>query len=229
MTRSIVPLRAVPDEVQAQAKALGDPTRFRIFRHIFEAARPVSVAELTSYTQLNHNAVRQHLDVLSSAGLVASSIEDRTRPGRPRLLYEVTPETAGLWGTQSPYEQLAVALAEALRSGSSPEEVGRRVGLARVAAIAHRTPVTDAFGVVENEMARAGFRPVRRSRSRGLELVLQRCPFESAAAINAGAVCQLHRGLAGGIAQGTGKLELEDLVPKNPHKAGCRLLLVETS
>jgi DNA-binding transcriptional ArsR family regulator len=107
------PVRTVPDDVQAQARALGDPTRFRIFRSIFEAARPVDVAELTSYTQLNHNAVRQHLDVLTSAGLVTESQEERTRPGRPRLLYEAAPDAAGLWGTPGPYEQLATSLAEA--------------------------------------------------------------------------------------------------------------------
>ncbi|HXR23090.1 MAG TPA: winged helix-turn-helix domain-containing protein, partial [Acidimicrobiales bacterium] len=108
--------RTVPDDVQVQAKALGDPTRFRIFRYVFESARPVGVAELTSYTQLNHNAVRQHLDALSVAGLVTESLEERTRPGRPRLLYEATPDSAGFWGTPGPYEQLATFLAEALRT-----------------------------------------------------------------------------------------------------------------
>jgi predicted ArsR family transcriptional regulator len=219
------PVRTVPDDVQAQARALGDPTRFRIFRSIFEAARPVDVAELTSYTQLNHNAVRQHLDVLTSAGLVTESQEERTRPGRPRLLYEAAPDAAGLWGTPGPYEQLATSLAEAMRTGSSPEEVGRRVGLARGREMSRRGPVADVIGAMEHEMARAGFKPARRERPRGVELVLERCPFESAAAANAKAVCPLHLGLARGLAEGIGGVEVESLVPKNPHKAGCRLLV----
>ena len=48
-------------ELQVQAKALGDPTRHRIFRYIADAAAPVGVAELTDHVGLNHNAIRQHL------------------------------------------------------------------------------------------------------------------------------------------------------------------------
>lgn len=225
MALLISPVRRVPDDVQSQARALGDPTRFRIFRYIFEAARPVGVAELTSYTQLNHNAVRQHLDVLTSAGLVTESQEERTRPGRPRLLYESAPDSAGLWGTPGPYEQLATSLAEAMRTGASPEDAGRRAGLARAREMARREPPGDGIEAIEHEMARAGFKPSRRDRPRGVEVVLERCPFESAASVNAKAVCLVHFGLAKGLAEGIGGVEVEGLVPKNPHKAGCRLLL----
>ncbi len=221
------PPRSVPDDVQTQARALGDPTRFRIFRYIFEAGRPVDVAELTGYMQLNHNAVRQHLEVLTSAALVVEGQEQRLRPGRPRLLYEADPASAGLWGTPGPYEELATALAEAMRAGTSTEEVGHRVGLARSRELSRRGAAQDPVGVIEHEMARAGFKPARRERGRGLELVLENCPFESAAAVNAKAVCQLHLGLAKGLAQGIGGIEIEDLVPKNPHRAGCRLLVKE--
>jgi predicted ArsR family transcriptional regulator len=220
------PSRTVPD-VQPQARALGDPTRFRIFRYIFESARPVGVAELTSYMQLNHNAVRQHLEVLTSASLVVEGQEKRTRPGRPRLLYEAAPGAAGLWGSPGPYEQLATALAEAMRSGTSTEEVGRRAGLARAREVSRRGAVGDPVEVIEHEMARAEFRPVRRQRARGAELVLENCPFESAAAVNPKAVCQFHLGLAEGLAEGVGGIEVEDLVRKNPHRAGCRLLVRE--
>src|SRR5579875_930428 len=206
--------RTVPDDVQAQARALGDPTRFRIFRYIFEAARPVDVAELTGYMQLNHNAVRQHLEVLTGAGLVVESQEERHRPGRPRLLYEAAPGSAGLWGTPGPYEQLAASLAEAMRTGAAPEQVGHRLGLARAREIARRGQVADPVAALEHEMARAGFKPVRRERPRGLELVLENCPFETAAAVNAKAVCEVHGGI-----------EVEELVAKNPRRAGCRLLV----
>jgi predicted ArsR family transcriptional regulator len=219
------PVRTVPDGVQAEARALGDPTRFRIFRYIFEAARPVDVAELTSYTQLNHNAVRQHLEVLTSAGLVTERQEQRTRPGRPRLLYEAAPDSAGLWATPSPYEQLAASLAEAIRTGASPEDVGRQLGQARAREMSRRAPIDNAIEAMEHEMARSGFKPVRRERPRGVELVLERCPFETAAAVNAKAVCALHLGLARGLAEGMGGIEVEGLVPKNPYKAGCRLLM----
>lgn len=221
------PPTSIPDDVQVQAKALGDPTRFRIFRYIFEAAKPVDVAELTGYMQLNHNAVRQHLEVLTSAGLVDEGQEERKRPGRPRLLYEAAPSSAGLWGTPGPYEHLATALAEAMRTGLSTLEVGQRAGAARAREIARHAAIEGPVRLIEHEMARAGFQPALRTRSRGVELVLENCPFESAASVNAKAVCQLHLGLARGLADGLGGVEVDDLIPKNPHKAGCRLIVRE--
>lgn len=228
MSRDNERARAVPDEVLPLAKALGDPTRFRIFRYVFEAAHPVGVAELTNYMSLNHNAVRQHLETLVSSGLVTGSTEQRDRPGRPRLLYSARRDVGGLWATPGPYEQLASWLAQMLRTGDSPEEVGRRAGLDRAAELSRREASPDAVLVMEGEMAREGFRPLRRERPGAVELVLQDCPFESAAAANAAAVCRLHLGFAQGLAQGIGGTEVADLVAKNPRKAGCRLVFKAT-
>ena len=211
------------DHVQQQAKALGDPTRFRIFRYVFEVERPVSVAELTAYTQLNHNAVRQHLAVLASAGLVVEQVEERVRPGRPRLLYTSAPEVAGLWGMLSPYEYLATLLSEMLRTGVTPEEIGRSAGRRRAAELPGHSH-DDPLAVMEREVARRGFRPTVRKRGGSVELVLGRCPFESAAAINPDIVCSVHRGLAKGLAEGIGGIDVADLVAKNPHKGGCRIV-----
>jgi predicted ArsR family transcriptional regulator len=210
--------------VLARGRAPGDPTRLRVFGYIFEAARPVGVAELTSYVRLNHNAVHQHLEVLRSAGLVRASLEKRDRPRRPRLYYVASPEAAGLWATPRPYKQLAVLLAQILRTGDSPEEVGRRAGLARAVELSDRGPVTGAVGAVEDEMARVGFWPQRRQSLGAVELVLGRCPFASAAAVNTADVCRLHLGLARGLAQASGGPDLEDQVVQNPRKAGCRLV-----
>jgi len=214
----------IRDDVQTQAKALGDPTRFRIFRYIFESGCPIGVAELTTYTQLNHNAVRQHLAVLAAAELVVEEVEERTRPGRPRLMYTPAIEVAGKWGLPSPYEYLAVLLSEMLLTNASAEEVGRSEGARRVTELSRR-PHGDGLSVIQGEMARIGFRPSLRQRPHSAEITLERCPFESAAATNPGAVCQIHRGLAEGLAEGIGGIEVEDLIAKNPHKAGCRLKL----
>ena len=54
--------------LQEQARALGDPTRHGIFRYVADAQRPVDIAELTDYFGVNHNAIRQHLAKLVSAG-----------------------------------------------------------------------------------------------------------------------------------------------------------------
>jgi ArsR family transcriptional regulator len=56
------------------ARALGDPTRFRLLRAI--AARDeVSCAELTAHARLAQATVSHHLKVLSGAGLVSARRE----------------------------------------------------------------------------------------------------------------------------------------------------------
>src|SRR5688572_24566330 len=111
---------------QQEARALGDPTRHAVFRRIAEAGRPVAVAELVEQFALNHNAIRQHLAKLVAAGLVTETKAAAAGPGRPRLLYAISPSTAGRWDTPGPYERLSALLTEVIRSGRTPEEVGRR-------------------------------------------------------------------------------------------------------
>ena len=63
--------------LQHQARALGDPTRHAIFRHVSDAPAPVGVAELTQLLGLHHNAIRQHLAKLVEARLL---VESSARP-----------------------------------------------------------------------------------------------------------------------------------------------------
>ena len=112
--------------LQVQARALGDPTRHRIFEYIVDAEGPVGVAELTEHLGLNHNAIRQHLAKLVDAELVDESSAPPSGRGRPRLQYLVNPATESRWGATGPYERLSVLLAEVVRTGADPVEVGRR-------------------------------------------------------------------------------------------------------
>ena len=126
----------MPTDVQPEAKALGHPPRHRLFRYIADAPAPVTVAELTGYVRLNHNAVRQHLSVLKDARLVVEEAERRDRPGRPRLLYRLHPEVAGRWDTPGAYAWLASLLSTALRRGLTPRQAGRQEGHRRAAELA---------------------------------------------------------------------------------------------
>ena len=210
----------VEEELQQEARALGDPTRHRLFRYITEAPAPVGVAELTDFVQLNHNAVRQHLAVLKDAGLVIEEVEDRSRPGRPRLLYRLAPEVAGRWGTPGAYAWLAGLLSDAVRRHLEPRQIGRQEGHRRGAELAGTGKSVD---LLVTEIERRGFRPTRIERGRKVELVLGRCPFADVAGSDPDTVCQLHLGLAEGLAEGLGDLDVEGLVAKDPHRAGCRL------
>ena len=212
-------------DMQREARALGDPTRHRLFRYIADASRPVGVGELTDYVDLNHNAVRQHLAVLKDAGLVTEEAENRDRPGRPRLLYRLHPEVAGRWGTPGAYAWLAGLLSGAIQRGLDPRQVGRQDGHRRAAELAGTGEPAD---LLEQEMTRRGFRPARAERGRRIDFILGCCPFADVAADYPGTVCQLHLGLAEGLAQGMGGLVVERLVAKNARLAGCRLLARRT-
>lgn len=210
------------DDLQQEARALGDPTRHRLFRYIADSPEPVSVAELTDLVQLNHNAVRQHLAVLKQAKLVVEEVEDRARPGRPRLLYHLHPEAPERWGTSGAYPWLATLLASAVRRGQDAHQIGRQDGHRRAAEL---TDSGDALDILELEMHRRGFRPTRLERGRRAEFVLGRCPFAEVAEVDPDTVCQLHLGLSEGLAEGLGGVTVERLVTKKPSRAGCRLVV----
>jgi predicted ArsR family transcriptional regulator len=212
--------------LQREASALGDPTRNRLFRYIANATEPVGVAELTDYVRLNHNAVRQHLAVLKEAGLVVEETEKRNRIGRPRLLYRLHPEAAGLWGTPGPYAWLAQLLSQVVQRNEDPRQVGRREG-ARLATQLYRA--ADPIDLFEETLARRGFRPTRSERGRRVDFVLGRCPFAEVASEHPETVCRLHLGLAEGLADAVGDLDLERLVPKNARRAGCRVVVRRTA
>jgi predicted ArsR family transcriptional regulator len=207
--------------LQQQARALGDPTRHAIFRHVVDAGAPVGVAELTDHFELNHNAIRQHLAKLLDAGLVVEATAKGDGPGRPRLVYEVDPAVDSRWGAVGPYERLSLLLAEIIQTGDPPEVVGRRAGLQyRRSASAP----DDAIGNLTDAMARLGFDPRVSVRGKRVDIVLDTCPFASAALADPDTVCALHLGMAEGLAEGTDTV-VDELVAKDPRRATCRLRL----
>jgi predicted ArsR family transcriptional regulator len=208
--------------LQEQARALGDPTRHGIFRYVADAARPVDIAELTDHFGLNHNAIRQHLAKLVGAGLVTEDHAPSSGRGRPRLLYRLDPSADSRWGVAGPYEQLSVLLAEILRTGDSAFDVGKRsVSRPRAGTEAGDDPVA----VVVEGMERRGFEPVvRNARGNRVDVVLRNCPFESAVLADPDTICDLHLGMAEGVAElAGGRLVIDELVARDPRRANCRL------
>ncbi len=208
--------------LQEQARALGDPTRHGVFQYVADAARPVDIAELTHHFGLNHNAIRQHLAKLVSAGLVTEDQAASSGRGRPRLLYRLDPAAESRWGVTGPYERLSVLLAEMLRTGDSAFDVGKR-------SVPHprRGPEApeDPVAVVVEAMERQGFMPeVRNARGNRVDVVLRNCPFESAVLADPDTVCDLHLGIAEGAAALAGeRLVVDELIARDPRRANCRL------
>jgi len=206
--------------LQEQARALGDPTRHDVFRYLADADRPVDVAELTNHFGLNHNAIRQHLAKLVAAGLAVESTAPTGGRGRPRLRYDVAPGVDSRWGVEGPYERLARWLAEVVRTGDTPVEVGRRVG--RSQRLGGRRD-DDPVAVLADQMARQGFEPTVARDDDQVAITLTACPFASTALADPGTVCQLHFGIAQGIADGLDGIEVDELVPNDPRRANCHL------
>lgn len=204
--------------LQEQARALGDPTRHAIFRHLAEAGRPVGIAELNAEFPFNHNAIRQHLAKLRAAGLVVEAKAPAGGRGRPRLVYEIDPAVEGQWGTTGPYERLSRLLVEIIRTGLEPEEVGRR------AADVFRVPSPsgDVVADVTAAMARQHFEPEVRPLRDGAEIVLHHCPFATTALADRATICAVHLGIAEGLTDATAATVTE-LVAYDPRSAGCRL------
>lgn len=207
--------------VQRQARALGDPTRFEIFRFVAEASLPVRVATLTEHFSFNQSAIRQHLAKLVDARLLIEELATGAGTGRPPLQYRLSPAAMGTWGAAGPYELLALLLLEMNDGRRTAVEVGIDAGR-RLAA--DHGAAADPVDVIEAEMARRGFEPRREQDPPKVELVLERCPFAAAAAANPDVVCEMHRGLAQGILDAMGaQLRVEALVVYPPERAGCRL------
>jgi predicted ArsR family transcriptional regulator len=210
-----------PVTLQQEAKALGDPTRHAIFRYVAGAPAPVDIPELTGLLGLNHNAIRQHLAKLVAAGLVEESKAASSGRGRPRLLYTVAPGVESRWGVVGPYERLALLLTEVIRTGKQPYEVGTEAGR-RARAGLH--PTDDGVDGVAIAMRRQGFEPIVRRRGRFAKVTLENCPFASAVQTDRQTICELHRGMADGITEGSGAV-VTGFVPKDPRKAGCLVVL----
>jgi predicted ArsR family transcriptional regulator len=200
---------------------LGDPTRCAVFAYVRDAPAPVGVAELTDHFGLNHNAIRQHLAKLRDAGLVVEELGPPAGPGRPPLRYRPVPGAVGRWGGTAPFEALSLMLLELLRHGGTPRDVGRRTG--RRLAAEHGTD-GDAVEALEGVARRLGFEPRLQPTRTGVDVVLERCPFLGPASAAPDIVCDLHHGIAEGIAQeAAGDATIAHFVVRPPQRAGCRI------
>ncbi len=211
-----------------QAEALADPTRFAVLSLLRDSAGPMTVAEVTASVGVHHTAVRAHLAKLRDAGFVAESQAAPQGRGRPQLLY--------VWVSDDPsaapsdtYAQLSRLLATAVRTGRTPRQVGQDAGRQVVEREVGERSETgsglDAVDLIQEQATRLGFEPTRRTDGERADLVLGHCPFADVAADDPETICALHLGLAEGVANSVGGVEVLGMVVNDPHRAGCQLQL----
>lgn len=219
-----------PDLLQRQARALGDPTRHAIFRLIEEAADAPGVRQLADALSLHHSAIRQHLAKLVGAELVVETRLQPVGPGRPRSVYSRAAGVVGVWSTDNPFERLAALLVDALRSGTSPRAAGREAGraVARSEVVGPGAATRPALDVLTGLVAAQGFEPTLDETGDRPALVLGRCPYASLAVAAPEVVCELHRGLAEGMAEALpcgASVDVVGLTRVDPLAGGCRVEL----
>lgn len=179
---------------ETRATRLG-PTRAEVLHRLRTAGQPVPVSHVSEAVGLHPNSTRFHLDALIEAGLVTREAEQRTQPGRPKVLYEATePHPA------DPYEALAQAMVTHF-AGAEPDRAtkARAAGEAWGDELRSGQP-SDAEPLerVVTCMSGLGYEPRLVT---GAEPVIELtpCPYIALATKDPAVICQLHLGLVRGL------------------------------
>jgi predicted ArsR family transcriptional regulator len=202
--------------------ALGSSRR-RVLQTLRAAATAVGVQEVCDATGLHANTARFHLDGLVGAGLAVRHAEDSGRPGRPRMVYEVTAADDPATGMRS-YRLLSEILtglvAHALpEPGPAAVAAGQVWGrlLARRPAPLQQLDADEAVRTLSAVLDDVGFAPGRAQEattavapaggrldggstaSNAQVIPLHHCPFREVAIQQPDVVCSLHLGLIEGV------------------------------
>lgn len=215
------------DTLYETARALGEETRFRIYRQLFLSGHAASVTDLARSFDLHPNAIRQHLSRLEQAGLVVSTLDRTSGAGRPRRLYEPSPEPVEFGHPPRTLKPLVSMLSHVV--GALPSDLallrelgwawGRTWGTERRAGNGG-VPRSRKRRVerVARQLAEWGWQPVTRTENGSVRISTGRCLFEGLSPEREGACCALEEGLLFGLVEAT--LNGRAQVLKLP---GCRL------
>jgi predicted ArsR family transcriptional regulator len=186
-------------DLLAMLKALGDETRFSMYRELATSTRGCSAQELADSLGLHANTVRLHLDRLREAGLVEVEPIHRGTVGRPTHVYSLAPGAPGLGFDPPSYTLLAGLLAAlAERVGAEGEEA-TVIGRAWGAEAGKRTRSRSCVKALSAEMSRLGFDPTTETSGADTDMAFMHCPFRELAEAYPELVCNLHRGITEGI------------------------------
>jgi predicted ArsR family transcriptional regulator len=177
-------------------KALAGVSRVAILEVLRAGMAAQDVQAIAAQVGLHTNTVRTHLDQLVEAGLVESSVEVRTTPGRPRVLFRVSAsapaaEAGRRWG------RTVVA-----SDGPAHGSVDAAHGVERIVAL------LDEVGFAPRVSASSPTGPTFQSgdgaQVRATVIELHRCPFRDVALEHADVVCGVHLGLMQGALEQMG-------------------------
>lgn len=196
------------ERVYETARALGEETRFRLFRRLSLSDQPASVGELAKEFSLHPNAVRQHLARLEQAGLVVSRPHREGGAGRPRRLYLANQERLLL--APRPVGEIVSLLEKAIHGLSTDRdglvEFGRSWGEAWARRRKRRNGLPRGrrarAEVLTGELSAWGWEPTTRQEDEGLRVETGRCLFHGEAPGANGRCCAVEEGLLAGLTEG---------------------------
>jgi predicted ArsR family transcriptional regulator len=187
-------------------KALADDTRYRLYRYIGLAARPVSVREMSRRLSLHPNTLRPHLRRLEEAGLVAREVRKTATVGRPQTLYSAREVDSTAERDYRLLAEMLSGLMKGKRALGQALELASQWGAYLLAEVGpgpkpgSEAPARRNLAMLRDAMARAGFEPrFRRLQGGTIEVTLRDCPFRDLAEDHRELACTLHRGLVEGM------------------------------
>lgn len=195
-------------------KALGDETRYAMYRELASSTAPLSALDLAERLGLHANTVRLHLDRLREAGLVEVEAVHRGTVGRPQHLYFLAPGAPGLGFDPPAHALLAALLASLAEQVGADADDAADAGHAWGIEAGKRTRSRSCLNALESELARLGFEPAVDAADGEYEgatrIDFLHCPFRELAEAYPELVCNLHRGLCEGVVDRVGGGSVED-------------------
>ena len=160
----------------------------------------LSISEIAEELAIHPNTARFHLEALAADGQVEAVETERTKTGRPPLMFRVVP---GMDPTgPRDYRMLAGILADTL--AGQPNAARQAIGAGRAWGLHSAEPAStrsrrQAVNRLTNLLTDLGFAPEKRSSTKGAgEIGLRNCPFLELAETRRDVVCPVHLGLMQG-------------------------------
>jgi predicted ArsR family transcriptional regulator len=230
----------------ALLKALGDNTRYAIYRELARSAQPLSTAELANSLQLHPNTVRAHLERLRAVGILQVATDKQTATGmqmaagrknavgRPQHRYMLSPSARNFSLEAAPWRDLARGLLTAASSGGLGADDLRAAGAAqgiddalRHVEALHDTDVPSTLEALRADQSRMGFDPGISTNGDATTVTFTSCPFRDLAESQPDLVCGLHCGMVEGFVGQLGGQRVTEFHPLT-DRTPCRVELVTT-
>ena len=205
----------LPEPIDSHVhRVLSGVSRVAVLEALRVSTGGLDVQAISEQVGLHANTVRSHLERLMEAGLVGSSVQARSTPGRPRLLFRACATTEP--APEDSYKLLAGILASGIAASDQARsplaaEAGRRWGH-QIAQDSEADDVPiDADRAMDRIVAlldEVGFAPTisddtspasaQQDLSTRTVIELHRCPFRDVAQEHSEVVCAVHLGLMQG-------------------------------